>query len=187
MTKRFNIHKTKLNGGFILERLPHLDTRGFFERMFCQNDLDVVLNGKKIVQINHTLTSLKGSLRGMHFQHSPHAETKIVSCLKGEIFDVMIDLRKGSETFLHWHGEILSEKNFKSAFIPEGFAHGFQTLSNDCELLYFHTSAYNPESEDGVNPFDSRVKINWPLKPTNISDKDLNRTHLTEEFQGILV
>ena len=97
------------------------------------------------------MTASRGTVRGMHFQHPPHAETKFVSCLRGEVFDVAVDLRNGSPTFLHWHAEILSADNHRTLVIPEGFAHGFQTLSDDCEMLYFHTAAYNPEAEGGLN------------------------------------
>ena len=103
-------------------------------------------NEQKICQINKTLTREKGTVRGLHFQQSPYAETKIVSCLRGKVWDVVVDLREGSSTFLSYHAVELSADNHKSYLIPEGFAHGFQTLTSNCELLYFHTAEYNKGS-----------------------------------------
>ena len=121
----------------------------------------------------------------MHFQRSPHAETKMVSCLRGEVFDVAVDLRQASPTFLHWHGEILSEANNLSLIIPEGFAHGFQALSADCELLYCHTAAYAPQAEDGVNARDETLAIAWPIAITEISDRDAALPHVTAGYNGV--
>lgn len=140
---------------------------------------------KPIAQINHTLTRKKGAVRGMHFQRPPHAEIKLVSCLKGEIWDVAIDLRSDSATFLQWHGETLSAENRKSLLIPEGFAHGFQTLTEDCELIYLHTSAYHPESEGALNATDPKLAIAWPLAISDISERDRNHKSIEQDFQGI--
>ena len=143
--------------------------------------------GKGIVQINHTLTTGLGAVRGLHFQYPPHADTKIVSCLRGEVFDVAVDLRQGSQTFLQWHAEILSADNYKTMVISEGFAHGFQTLTEDCEMLYFHTAGYQPSAEGALNVRDPRLNIFWPLVVTDLSPRDAVHPLVTEEFAGVLV
>ena len=162
-----------------------MDDRGLFARVFCQNELLNILHGKNIVQINHSLTKQKGAFRGMHSQYPPKAEIKIVKCLRGSVFDVIIDLRKGSPTFLKWHEEILSSENMKMMYIPEGFAHGFQTLEENCELLYLHTEFYSPKHEGGVRYNDPKVGIKWPLEVRDISERDKKHPLLAEDFQGI--
>ena len=144
-----------------------------------------LINKKKICQINRTLTRKKGAVRGLHFQKPPHAETKIVSCLKGKVWDVVVDLREGSSTFLSYHAVELSADNHKSYLIPEGFAHGFQTLTSDCELLYFHTAEYNKYSEGAINAIDSKIGIEWPKKITEVSERDKNHLMLDDNFKGI--
>ena len=161
------------------------DNRGYLERLFCSNNFHLLIPTKTIVQINHTITTQCGTVRGMHFQYSPHSETKFVSCLKGEVFDVAVDLRLNSPTFLHWHAEILSGNNHKTFFIPDGFAHGFQSLTENCELLYFHTAAYCKEVEDGLNALDPKLAISWPLTISEISKRDNLHPFLTDSFQGI--
>ena len=146
MSERFDILRTKLPGLELIQRRPIEDGRGFLERLFCADELGPLLAGKAIVQINRTSTSRRGTVRGLHFQYPPYAETKLISCLQGEVFDVAVDLRRGSPTFLSWHGEILSAANHRTLLIPEGFAHGFQTATDDCELLYLHTAPYRPAS-----------------------------------------
>lgn len=176
---------TGMEGLFRIDRAVIGDSRGYFERIYCDEELASLLGRRTIVQINHSYTRDQGAVRGLHFQHPPAAETKIVTCLRGKVFDVAVDLRAGSSTFLNWHGEELSENNHRSLIIPEGFAHGFQTLSQDCELLYLHTSAYDPQREDGINCLDDRIGIRWPLPIINCSkrDKDLPVTEPT--FTGI--
>ena len=169
---RFTLTATPLRGLTLLERRPIGDQRGYLERLFCRDELAEVLDGRVIAQINHTLTAKTGTVRGLHFQYPPHAETKFVTCLKGEVFDVAVDLRLGSPTFLLWHAEILSADNHRTLFIPEGFAHGFQTLVDDCELLYLHTAAYQPGAEGGVNALDPRLAIRWPLPVMDMSARD---------------
>jgi dTDP-4-dehydrorhamnose 3,5-epimerase len=132
-----------------------------------------------------TLTARLGSARGLHFQAPPYAETKIVSCIRGEVFDVAVDLRQGSATFLQWHGEVLSAKNNRTLLIPEGFAHGFQTLEDECEMLYFHTAAYHPETEGGLNIADPRLAIRWPKPLRDISKRDLDHPYIEADYRGI--
>ena len=144
---RFDFTPTALPGLQLLHRKVIEDQRGFLSRFYCAEEFAVAGIIKPIAQINHTLTRKRGAVRGLHFQHPPHAETKLVSCLRGAIFDVAVDLRSGSPTFLQWHGEILTATNLKSLLIPEGYAHGFQALTEDCELIYLHTAAHHPEAE----------------------------------------
>lgn len=185
MSGRFDIRATTIAGLHIVERKILGDSRGYFERMYCASDLMDLAPGKSIVQINRTKTENKGAVRGLHFQRPPHAEIKYVSCLRGEVFDVAVDLRQGSPTFLHWHAEILSAEDHRTLVIPEGFAHGFQTLTESCELLYLHTAAYAPDAEGGLNPLDSRLAIHWPLPVTGLSDRDAAHAFLDGSFAGL--
>lgn len=183
--ERFQLLAMPLPDLLLVERKLNEDNRGFLSRIYCAEEFSVMGITPSITQINHTLTRHKGTIRGMHYQLPPHAETKVVSCLQGSVFDVAVDLRKNSPTFLKWHGEILSATNLRSQIIPKGFAHGFQTLSDDCELLYLHTSAYEANSEAALNPRDPRLKIEWPIEITEMSDRDRNRPPLSPEFSGI--
>ena len=179
------IKQTPLQDALVIEPEPFRDERGLFARVFCQNELRNILCDKNIVQINHSLTRQKGAIRGMHFQYQPKAEIKMVKCLRGSAFDVMIDLRSDSSTFLNWHGERLSAENMKMMYIPEGFAHGFQTLEPNSELLYLHTEFYSPEHEGAVRYNDPKIGIKWPLEATDISSRDQNHPLLSSEFKGI--
>jgi dTDP-4-dehydrorhamnose 3,5-epimerase len=121
----------------------------------------------------------------MHFQIPPHSDMKLISCLKGAIFDVAIDIRPLSKTYLNWYSTILDENNHRTLIIPEGFAHGFQTLTDDCELIYFHTNSYDEESDRSINALDKKININWPLSVTEISKKDKEALFITNQFKGI--
>jgi len=170
----------------IITPVPFVDERGSFARIFCIRELAESLNGKNIEQINCSSTKTKGSIRGLHFQRPPHSEIKIVRCTKGSIFDVAVDLRKDSPTFLKWHGEILSEQNGKMLLVPEGFAHGFQTLENNVEIIYFVTASYHKESEGSIRFDEPLVNIEWKLPPAVLSQKDLAVAFLDSSFKGIL-
>lgn len=185
MSKYFEVHDTPIQGLKCLQRKPIGDSRGYLERLFCEGELCAIIPGKAITQINRTLTARRGAVRGMHFQRPPHAEIKFVSCLRGEVFDVAVDLRHNSPTFLHWHAEILNANNHKTLVIPEGFAHGFQTLTEMCEMLYFHTAAYQPTAEAALNAVDPSLAIVWPLEITEMSDRDRGHPMLAAEFHGI--
>jgi len=187
MNKRFNFTQTSLQGLFIAERKAFGDSRGSFTRLFCAKEFNEIGLDRSIVQINHSITRIKGTVRGLHFQNPPHAEAKIISCLKGEVFDVAVDLRRGSNTFLSWHAEKISAENQKSIIIPEGFAHGFQALADDCELFYLHTRFYAPEVEEGFNVQDKRIGINWPLPIIGLSDRDKSYAPLKDNYCGILL
>lgn len=169
---RFDIHPLSLAGLQLVERHPIGDDRGFLARLFCADEMKLAGWTCPIAQINHTYTSKRGTVRGMHFQHHPRAELKLINCLRGEIFDVAVDLRKGSPTFLHWHGEVLTAANNKGLLIPTGFAHGFQTLSDEVELIYLHSVAYSPAAEAGLNARDPAVGIRWPLEVSEMSLRD---------------
>lgn len=182
---RFLIYDTPITGLKLVERKPIVDERGFLERLFCQESFESLLGGKTIRQINRTLTRKCGTVRGMHFQYPPHAEIKIVSCHKGKVWDVAVDLRRGSPTFLKYHAVTLSEDVPQSYFIPEGFAHGFQTLTPDCELIYFHMADYNAASEGALNALDSRLGIHWPAAITDRSQRDEQHAMLPDSFSGI--
>jgi|SaaInlStandDraft_6_1057023.scaffolds.fasta_scaffold175386_1 dTDP-4-dehydrorhamnose 3,5-epimerase len=188
MSKSFNYLSTALAGLYLIEHNEISDNRGFFERVFCAEEFkEINKSSQPVVQINHTLTKKKGTIRGMHFQYSPHAETKIVTCIQGEIFDVAVDIRKNSPTFLQWHAEILNGNNRRSLYIPDGFAHGFQTLTDNCQLLYFHSEPYTPKSEGAINVNDPKIAIQWPYKIVEISEKDKNHPMIDEKFIGVNV
>jgi len=184
---RFSLTTTSLDGLVLVERSRSEDARGFFSRFFCAGELAEAGFHLSISQINHTHTTQKGAVRGLHFQYPPHAEDKVVSCLRGEIFDVAVDLRRGSATYLKWHAEILSAANSKSLLIPQGFAHGFQTLSADCELIYLHSRAYARDAEGALNARDPMLNIVWPLKFTDISDRDAEHSFINHNFTGLLL
>ena len=185
MSARFNVSETAMTGLRVLQRKPLGDSRGYLERMYCSEELASLTPDCTIMQINHTLTGRRGTVRGMHYQRPPHAETKFISCLRGEVFDVAVDLRHGSPTFLRWHAEVLSAENHRTLVVPEGFAHGFQTLTDDCELLYLHTAAFAPDSEGALNANDPRLAIAWPLSISDLSARDAGHPILGDEFSGI--
>ena len=185
MSNRFEISPTSIAGLVLLERRPVGDERGWLERMYCTTDLAEVLAGRAIAQINRTVTRGAGTVRGLHYQRPPAAETKIVSCLRGAIFDVAVDLRRGSPTFLHWHGEMLSAENRRTLFVPEGFAHGFQALEDDSEVLYFTTASWEATAEGAVHAEDRRVGIAWPRPIAQLSPKDAAHRPLDDAFDGI--
>ncbi len=182
---RFSICDTSIADLKTVERQRVGDTRGFLSRLFCAEELRAAGWNQPIVQINHTYTARCGTLRGMHFQFPPHAEMKLVNCIRGEAWDVAVDMRAGSKSFLHWHAERLSADNGRALLIPKGFAHGFQSLSDDVELLYCHSAAYNAEAEAGLNPTDPKLAITWPLQITELSSRDAQRPMLNEQFAGV--
>lgn len=185
--KHFDFLLTPLEGLWVVQRKAIEDPRGFFCRFFCTEEFQVTGLKEPISQINHTYTKKKGTVRGLHFQYPPHAECKIVSCLRGEVYDVAVDIRRGSPTFLHWHGEILSSSNQKSLLIPKGFAHGFQTFVEDCELIYLHSVPFYEQSEGAININDPKIGILWPKPIADISDRDRHHPFITDKFKGVEV
>ena len=185
MLNRLSITDLPLAGLKRIERQRLGDARGFLSRLFCAEELGAAGWNKPIVQINHSYTAGRGTVRGMHFQYPPHAEMKLVSCIRGEVWDVAIDIRAGSKTFLRWHAESLSADNGRALLIPQGFAHGFQALTDDAELLYCHSSAYNAAAEGALNPKDPMLAISWPHQIGEMSLKDSQHPMLNKEFAGV--
>ncbi|WP_320007363.1 dTDP-4-dehydrorhamnose 3,5-epimerase [Maridesulfovibrio sp.] len=174
-----------LAGAYKIDVEPFSDHRGSFARLFCVKELKEIGLEKSLRQINFSSTLKAGTIRGMHYQKPPHAEVKIVRCIKGKVFDVVVDLRFDSPTFLHWHGEILSRENMRGIYIPEGFAHGFQVLEPESELIYLHTADYSPGFEGAVRYDDPCIGIEWPLEVTDISERDLQHPLVDNDFEGI--
>lgn len=180
-----NIIDTPLADLKIVQSLPHRDNRGAFVRFFCAEELRPALGNRQIAQINHSTTSHAGAVRGLHFQRPPHAEMKMVRCLRGRVWDVAVDLRSGSPTFMQWHAQELAQDDAQMLVIPEGFAHGFQALEPESELLYLHTAFYNPSSEGGLRHDDPRLAIAWRLPPQDLSPRDLAHPLLGADFSGV--
>lgn len=177
--------QTFITGVYTIQLRPFIDERGSFSRIFCKDDLQNIGHSEDIVQVNHSINKEKGTIRGMHFQYPPDAEIKIIRCIRGKVFDVVIDLRENSPTFLKWFGAELACEEFNMMYIPKGCAHGFQTLEENCELLYFHTSFYKPASEGAIRFDDPLVSIQWPLQAVNMSQKDKSYPLLNSAFAGI--
>lgn len=179
--------KTPIHGLMIAESIAHCDHRGAFQRYFCQPSLEDAVGTRSVVQINYSRTEHIGAIRGMHFQYPPFCEMKLVRCTRGKVWDVAVDLRHGSATFLKWHAEVLSPNNNRMFIIPEGFAHGFQVLEPGSELLYLHTALYNPEAEGAIRFDDPHPGIRWPIEATDISHRDQNHPLLSTQFAGIIL
>jgi len=177
--------ETKLRGSYTIELEPFTDERGWFARYFCKDEFMQIGHIKEWLQMNHSATFKKGSVRGMHYQLPPFREIKMVRCIRGKVFDVIIDIRKDSATFLQWFGVELSPEAMNMLYIPVGFAHGFQTLSDNSEMIYHHSEFYTPGAEGGIKYNDPAINIKWPLEATSISERDLNHPRLTEKFKGI--
>jgi dTDP-4-dehydrorhamnose 3,5-epimerase len=164
--------KTTLSGAYLLELKKIEDNRGFFARSWCRDDFESAGLNANIAQANLAWNRKKGTLRGMHFQVAPHAETKLVRCTRGEIFDVIIDLRPSSPTYLDSYGVLLSAENYLSLYVPEGFAHGYQTLTDNAEISYMTTALYAPSAARGVRYNEPVFGIQWPLPVSEISEAD---------------
>ena len=179
------ISDTTLQDLKLIETRAVTDERGRFSRLFCETDFSSIRSDLKFVQINLSETTRNGAVRGMHFQQAPASEAKLIRCLRGCVFDVAVDLRANSSTFMQWHGVELSESNDLEIFIPEGFAHGFQALTDDVQLLYLHTHAWSQPCEMGMRHDDPKLAIKWPRWVTQISAKDKTYPLLTETFVGV--
>lgn len=165
---------TTLPGSYIIDLEKRQDDRGFFARTWCAEEFGKFGLNTNLVQQNMSYTKSQGTLRGMHFQKSPHAETKVVRCTRGSLYDVIIDLRPESPTYTQWFGITLIQDNYQMVYVPEGFAHGFVTLEDNTEASYLVTAAYNPEADSGVRYNDPTFNIKWPIPVTLVSDKDAN-------------
>lgn len=185
MSARFTLVPTLLSGLVEVVRHPLGDERGYLERLFCDHEIGSFIGFGPIVQANHTLTRVAGTVRGLHFQLPPHGEAKLVTCIRGEVFDVAVDVRRGSSTFLSWHGVRLSESNHRTLAIPRGFAHGFQTLTDDCEMLYFHSERHAPGSEAALNAVDPAIAVSWPHPIAARSPRDTAHPFISPSFEGI--
>jgi dTDP-4-dehydrorhamnose 3,5-epimerase len=181
------INPTPIADLVVAESQAFKDERGAFVRLFCEQDLSSVVGHRKIVQINHSCTEAVGAVRGLHFQNSPHAEMKLVRCLKGKVWDVAVDLRPQSLSYKRWYAQELSPQNAYMMVIPEGFAHGFQVLEAGSELLYLHTAFYKPESEGGLRHDDPALGITWPLPVTDISVRDSSHPYIDTRIRGIVL
>ena len=177
--------ETPLKGSYVIDLQPFADERGWFARTYCKNEFSSIGHTKAWVQMNHSFTSKKATIRGMHYQLPPFSEIKLVRCIAGAVYDVIIDLRKGSSTFLNYFGVELSATNKKMIYIPEGFAHGFQTLTDDCELIYHHAQFYEPGVEAGLLYNETNINIEWPLPMLTLSERDLSHPPIADHFKGI--
>ena len=166
--------ETKLPGAFVIELQKHEDERGFFARSWCHKEFEAHGLNPRMVQCNVSFNKVKGTLRGMHYQVPPCAEAKLVRCTRGAIYDVIVDLRRESSTYKQHFSEVLSSNNHKALFIPEGFAHGFQTLEDNSEVFYQMSEFYSPEHQRGLRYNDPAFEISWPIEATVISDRDRN-------------
>lgn len=178
---------TAIAGVFVVHTQAFQDKRGAFARLFCERELSDAFGSRHIEQINYSCTSTVGAVRGLHFQCAPHAEMKMVRCLKGRVWDVVVDLRAGSRTFLQWYAQELSAANSFMLVIPEGCAHGFQVMEPNSELLYLHTASYTPSSESGVRFDDPILSLPWPLPVSDLSERDKQHPLISKNFSGISV
>jgi dTDP-4-dehydrorhamnose 3,5-epimerase len=176
------IIQTPLAGLHVVQTRPVGDQRGSFARLFCAVELAPLGLPGPIAQINHSFTAAAGTVRGLHFQRPPKAEAKLIRCLKGRVLDVAVDLRAGSPTYLKWHAVELTPENHLAFYLPQGFAHGFQTLTPDCELLYLHTECYSPEHEGGLRHDDPALGISWPLPAAGLSERDRAHPLVSQGF-----
>lgn len=182
---KFKIYNTSFNGLLKIKRSLYKDDRGSFFRIFSSDLMNYFKLDSSNTQINYSLTKIIGTIRGMHYQIPPYAEKKLVTCISGKVYDVAIDLRRSSKTFLQYYHQVLSEDNYDSLIIPEGFAHGFQALEKNSTLIYMHSKPYNQEYEQGISPIDPIVNINWPIKKKVISKRDNSRLFLSKNYDGI--
>ncbi|MBV4359454.1 dTDP-4-dehydrorhamnose 3,5-epimerase [Pinibacter aurantiacus] len=176
---------TSLQGSFVIDLNVFRDGRGWFARTYCKDEFAQIGHDAEWVQMNHSFTTKKGTIRGMHFQLPPFEEIKMVRCISGAVYDVIIDLRKDSATFLQYFGTELSAENRKMLYIPKGFAHGFQAVTENAELIYHHSQFYKPGVESGIRYDDPAIGIQWPLAAVNVSDRDLNHPLIDNNFKGI--
>lgn len=175
---------TPLRGLCVIDTDPIVDARGRFERLYRESDWATLRPGLHFTQVNLSTTARRGTVRGMHFQRPPAAEAKLIRCVRGRVFDVAVDLRAASPTFLRWHAVELDAQQAREVFIPEGFAHGFQALSDDVQLLYLHTAPWTPACEGGLRHDDPRLDIAWPLPVGGLSERDRNHPLLGGDFEG---
>jgi len=178
-------NETSLHGAYTIELEKRGDERGFFARVFCEEEFAKAGLTNRFVQINNSLSTKLGILRGMHYQLPPAAEVKIVRCIKGALYDVIVDLRPDSPTFRQWYGAELSAENRRMMYVPQGYAHGFVTMSHDAEAFYLVSAPYSPQHERGLKFNDPALGIDWPVEPTDVSEKDRKWPNLEARFHGL--
>ena len=181
----FTLQATELKGLYLIQQKVFCDDRGRFARLFCQSRLKAQGRPFAIRQINHSRTVEQGSVRGLHYQKAGYAESKLITCVRGAVWDVVVDLRPQSPTYLQWHAEELRADDGRSLLIPAGFAHGFQSLTENSEVLYLTDADYAPVHEAGLSVNDPALAISWPLPVKNLSAKDASHPMLDEHFQGV--
>lgn len=181
----FRLVPTPIADLYLIEQKVFHDDRGRFARLFCQTRLNEQGRPFEIRQINHSRTVHKGAVRGLHFQHGGYAEAKLITCVRGAIWDIAVDLRPDSATFLQWHAVTLEADDGRSFLLPKGFAHGFQALTDDAEVLYLSDADYAAAHEAGLSVHDPRLAIEWPLPVAQLSDKDAGHPLLTDAFAGV--
>ncbi|GAA5262972.1 dTDP-4-dehydrorhamnose 3,5-epimerase family protein [Methanocalculus sp. MC3] len=181
------IEKIPLDGAAVIDSEPFIDHRGAFARFFCEDELAEIIGNRHIVNVNFSRTDQKGAIRGLHFQYPPKAEMKLIRCIRGAVYDVIVDIRRDSPTFLQWFGIELTGDIMKMLCVPEGFAHGFQVLEESSEMLYLHTEFYSRDHEGGLRYSDSALGIEWPLEPNDISERDRVHLLISEGFQGVVI
>ena len=177
--------ETPLKGSYTISLQPYSDDRGWFARTYCKNEFEKIGHTADWVQINHSFTANKGTLRGMHFQLQPFTEIKLIRCIAGAVLDIIVDIRQNSPTFLQSFAVELSATNHSMLYIPQGFAHGFQSLENNTALVYHHSQMYQPNVEGGIRYNDPALNLNWPLPIHTISSRDNHHPLLTLNFKGI--
>lgn len=180
----FGVSETEISGLNILTRLNYMDERGRFSKLYSSEQLKRYGFFNGIAQVNFSQTNNIGTVRGLHYQTMPYSDTKIVACVRGAVWDVAVDIRESSPTFLQWHAEEISSSNNKMMVIPAGFAHGFQSLSNDVELVYLHSREYIPDMERTLSVSDPKLSIRWPLEISNLSARDFNCKFINGDFKG---
>ncbi|OJF98486.1 dTDP-4-dehydrorhamnose 3,5-epimerase family protein [Pararhizobium antarcticum] len=187
MADRFVAEATPFDGLVVVNRRILKDDRGFLTRLFCPDDLKAFGWSGRVAQVNETGTVQRGTVRGMHFQNPPFAEIKLIACTRGRVLDVVVDIRHGSPTFLKHFAVELSEDNGRSLLVPRGFAHGFQTLTDDAHMLYMHSESYVAASEGGLHSQDPRLAIGWPLPVINLSSRDAAHPLLQPDYVGVVL
>lgn len=168
-----HFHKTPLEGAYWIDLDKREDDRGFFARFYCSKEFEIEGLEKNFIQVNNSFSKYKGTLRGIHYQLAPKAETKLVRCIQGSLYDVIVDLRPHSPTFRKWFGKELTAENRHMMYVPKGFGHAFLTLEDNTEAFYMVSEFYSPEYERGLRYDDPSLNIEWPITPQVISEKDL--------------
>lgn len=185
MADRFELLESPMAGLHLLQRRKMGDARGYLSRLFCADELQAFGWQGPVAQINETLTSDTGTIRGLHYQKPPFSEMKLVTCIEGEVYDVVVDLRAGSETFGKTFGTVLSAENTRSLLIPQGFAHGFQTRTADVRMIYMHSAPFSAEYEGGLDALDKTLNIEWPLGEGMRSERDRQLPAFSADFEGV--